>query len=142
LTSTGGWTNGSSRSIKENFRDIPDLLGKIERIPIQEWNFKPTPFDENHLETHVDQMRHEHTVRTDRHIGPTADDFYDQFPGVLAASRGSFVDPKGNVMGDKSLNLGISDVAGVALGGVKELIALVKQMRVEIDYLRAKVEAV
>lgn len=60
-TNGGAWTNGSSRTLKENFTDLnsQDVLGKILQLPITEWNYKTTP--------------------DSKFIGPMAEDFYTLF---------------------------------------------------------------
>jgi len=112
LSTTGSWTNGSSVTLKERFSDIDDVLDRIAKIPVREWNYRPS--DEAEFDdmagTHADHVKQ---VRAERHVGPVAEDFYAQFP---------------RVMGDENRNLAPADVAGVALGGVKALIERIEQL--------------
>jgi hypothetical protein len=94
LTAGGTWANGSSRQFKEDFRKLDriSLLGKISEIPVEIWNYKDSD---------------------EKHIGPMAEDFVDAFGvGAIRESDGQREDRY----------LAASDVAGVALAGVKELI--------------------
>lgn len=61
VTEGGTWTNGSSRSFKEDFQEMnPSLiLEKLMTIPIQKWQYKNT--NEGY------------------HLGPIAEDFYSAF---------------------------------------------------------------
>jgi hypothetical protein len=60
LTGGGVWTDGSSRSNKENFQMLSgaEILSKIQDMPVTRWEFKGTE---------------------ERHIGPVAEDFYRAF---------------------------------------------------------------
>jgi hypothetical protein len=60
LTGGGTWTNGSSRSFKEDFRVLKgtDVLDRINNMSIMSWSFKGTD---------------------EQHIGPVAEDFYSAF---------------------------------------------------------------
>src|SRR3989338_3636024 len=62
LSEGGSWVNVSSRDMKENVKelDLSDVLGKIDRLTVTEWNY---------------------TAESDsvRHIGPFAEDFYALF---------------------------------------------------------------
>jgi hypothetical protein len=57
-----GWSVISDVNMKENFRDLADndLLEKIARMPVREWNYKTQD-------------------ATIRHMGPTAQDFHAAF---------------------------------------------------------------
>lgn len=56
------WATVSDVNMKENFRDLDDddLLAKIARMPVREWNYKAQD-------------------RAIRHVGPTAQDFHAAF---------------------------------------------------------------
>ena len=58
----GSWTAISDQRKKENFRalDKEDVLQKVASLPITDWNYKAQP-------------------KTQRHIGPMAQDFYAAF---------------------------------------------------------------
>jgi len=108
LTAGGVWTNGSSRTFKENGRPATgqDLLDKIANLPVDHYNFI------NSNETH---------------IGPYAEDFVATFDvGVVRESDGKRDDQY----------LAASDVAGVALAGVKELLNSIDQLKEENSQLK------
>jgi hypothetical protein len=58
----GAWASVSDVNMKENFRDLlaDDVLAKIARMPIREWNYKAQD-------------------AAIRHVGPTAQDFHAAF---------------------------------------------------------------
>jgi uncharacterized coiled-coil protein SlyX len=58
---TSGWSNYSSRKLKENFRPLDGewLLEKIRDMSVTEWNYKATP--------------------EIKYIGPVAEEFWDAF---------------------------------------------------------------
>ncbi len=87
LSSGGAWTNASDRNLKENFIDIDnnDILDRISVLPIQRWNYK--------RET-ADIM----------HIGPVAQDFWEQFG-----------------LGGSNTSISTIDSSGIALVGVQAL---------------------
>jgi hypothetical protein len=59
---SGSWADLSDVNAKENFRDVDgeELLAKLARIPIREWNYKAQD-------------------QSIRHMGPTAQDFRAAF---------------------------------------------------------------
>ena len=77
LSSSGNWTNSSSRTVKENHQhvDSEEILDKIEKLSITEWNYK-----EN---------------EDARHIGPVAEDFYSIFNLGENDKSISTIDPSG-----------------------------------------------
>ena len=86
LSSTGVWTNSSSRELKENFRSVDngDILRRIGQLSIQKWNYKG--------DAGVS------------HIGPVAEDFYGTFGLGSDDKSVSTVDPSGVALaGIKSL---------------------------------------
>src|SRR3989338_4893361 len=62
LDAAGNWTNASGKGLKENFitLDPNDILNKINLLSIYEWNYKTQDSSK-------------------RHIGPMAEDFFNQF---------------------------------------------------------------
>jgi hypothetical protein len=109
LTSGGNWTNGSSRTFKENFQslDSQSLLTKISELPVEAWQYKDSD---------------------ERHIGPVSEDFVEAFDvGTL----------RNGTRDDKYLSPG--DVAGVALAGVKELIEENRELRQVIEELQQRI---
>jgi trimeric autotransporter adhesin len=109
LTSGGTWTNSSSRTFKENFTPFngPELLRKISALSVTTYNYKGT---------------------TEKHIGPVAEEFVGAFDtGVIRESDGKRDDQY----------LAGSDVAGVALAGVQELLKKIDQLEKRIAELEA-----
>jgi hypothetical protein len=108
LSSAGVWTNSSSRTFKENFTpfDGSELLRKISALSVTTYNYKNS---------------------TEKHIGPVAEEFVGAFDtGVIRESDGKRDDQY----------LAGSDVAGVALAGVKELLNLINQLKDENSQLK------
>jgi hypothetical protein len=103
LTFGGTWTNGSSRTFKENFErlDSRDLLAKISDLPVEAWQYKNSD---------------------ERHIGPVSEDFVQAFDVGTVRSDGS----------RDNHYLSSGDVAGVALAGVKELNQQEQELRKEV----------
>lgn len=110
LTTGGTWTDGSSRTLKQNFQPLgrQELLGKISSLPVEAWQYKNSD---------------------ERHIGPVSEDFVEAFDvGTVRNGRRD----------DKYLSPG--DVAGVALAGVKELAQQNQELRQIIEELRQRIE--
>lgn len=78
LTAGGVWTNASDKSLKENFKPVDGgaLLGKIDELPISQWNYK----------NESDEVTH---------IGPTAQDFKKVFGVGENDKTISTIDPSG-----------------------------------------------
>ncbi len=76
LTDGGAWTNGSSRTFKDNITPIEgkDILDKIEKLEIARWRYMETE---------------------EYHIGPFAEDFYQAFQTGLDDKHISTIDPSG-----------------------------------------------
>jgi trimeric autotransporter adhesin len=113
LTTGGVWTNGSSRTFKENFTPFNDseLLFKIANLSITTYNYKGT---------------------TEKHIGPVAEEFVGAFDtGVIRETDGKRDD----------MYLSSSDVAGVALAGVQELLKQNKELKTENENIKTKIAA-
>jgi hypothetical protein len=110
LSAGGVWTNGSSRTFKENFTpfDGTELLRKISNLSVTTWNYRNS---------------------TEKHVGPVAEEFVGAFDtGVIRES-----DSKRD---DQYLAAG--DVAGVALAGVQELTKQIEELKKEIAELKAQ----
>ncbi len=86
IHATGNVTEGSSRDIKSDFEDLDNqnILSGIKDLDIQEWSYNNSP--------------------DYRHIGPVAEDFYEQFG-----------------LGDSNKHISATNVAGVALVGIQAL---------------------
>jgi trimeric autotransporter adhesin len=103
----------SSRTTKENFLAVSgtDVLSRLRAIPVSTWNY----------------ISEGQNVR---HIGPMAEDFYQQFK-----------------LGTGNTSIGVQDLAGVSIAAVKALdertlelekrTAEVEKLRTEVDELRA-----
>jgi hypothetical protein len=107
LTNGGTWTDGSSRTFKENgeIMEKRQLLSKISGISIEVWNFKDSD---------------------ERHIGPYAEDFVAAFDvGTIRESDGQ----------RENQYLAASDVAGVALAGVQALLEKIERLEARIAEL-------
>ena len=106
LTAGGTWTSTSSKILKDRFVEL----------------------NKNDLLNKIEQLDIEswfYKGTQEKHIGPVAEDFYQAFgTGVL---------DEPNYLGK---SLAASDVAGVSLAAVKELIKEVKQLRNELDELK------
>ena len=110
LTAGGVWTNGSSRTFKENFHELGgnELLSRISGLPVGSWQFKDSD---------------------EKHIGPVAEDFVEAFDvGAIRESDGQ----------RENQYLAASDVAGVALAGVRALLDKIEQLEARIAELEAK----
>jgi len=85
VTATG-FNNVSSRSKKENFETIDksETLEKLSQLPVEKWNYKLAP--------------------DERHIGPMAEDFNQQFPGSKSKQH-----------------INLSDLSGVMLASIQQL---------------------
>lgn len=108
------WYNVSDKNLKENFARIKNesILDKVMELPIQYWNYK--------------------TDKMNRHIGPTAQDFYKVF-----------------ALGTNEKAISTIDESGVALAAIQELnrkteelVQIVKeQQQLIASLLQAKVES-
>jgi hypothetical protein len=105
------WSSVSDANMKENFRDLPgeDLLSKIAQMPVREWNYKAQG-------------------ASIRHMGPTAQDFYDAFG-----------------LGENRLRISTIDADGVALAAARALEARTRTndeaLAHENDVLKAEIGA-
>ncbi|HEY0050142.1 MAG TPA: tail fiber domain-containing protein, partial [Pyrinomonadaceae bacterium] len=83
----------SSRFTKENFLKVEgfDVLSRLRKIPVTSWNYI----------SEGQQVRH---------IGPMAEDFYEQFK-----------------LGTGNTSIGVQDLAGVSIAAVKELDAQLQE---------------
>jgi hypothetical protein len=111
LSPGGSWNSGSSREFKENFKALEpnELMTKINALEIASWNYKNSD---------------------EKHIGPMAEDFVAAFDvGAIRESDGQ----------RDNLYLAASDVAGVALAGVKELLRENRELRALISELEERI---
>jgi len=118
LTAGGIWTNGSSRTFKDrnNALDPQEVLRKIQSLPVEGWYYKGT---------------------SEYHIGPYAEDFHAAFgTGVLAFPEDGRPNP------EVSKYLAASDVAGVALLGIKALAEENIRLREENRLLQERITAI
>ncbi len=110
LSAGGTWTNASSKSLKDRFEEI----------------------NKNDLLSKIEQLDVKvwyYKETNERHIGPFAEDFYQAFgTGVL---------DEPTYLGK---SLAASDVAGVSLAAVKELIIRNKQQSELIEQLLKRIE--
>ena len=95
----------SSRFTKENFLKVEgnDVLSRLRLIPVSTWNY----ISEG---------------KTVRHIGPMAEDFYEQFK-----------------LGTGNTSIGVQDLAGVSIAAVKELDAQLQEKNAEIEKLKSEI---
>jgi len=124
LTTGGTWTNGSSRSFKERFVQYrpAEVLEKIRQLPVEGYFYKGTE---------------------EYHITPMAEDFYRLFGTgvheiIETDSTGQLV-RRPNPEVDKYL--AASDVAGVALLGVKALDERMSTLGPQSSALKQRLEA-
>jgi hypothetical protein len=99
----------SSRHTKENFKltSGEDVLTRLRKIPVSTWNYT----------SEGSQVRH---------IGPMAEDFYQEFG-----------------LGTGNTSIGVQDLAGVSLAAVKALderTATLQQRTAEVEQLRSEVQ--
>ncbi|MBN1213387.1 MAG: tail fiber domain-containing protein [candidate division Zixibacteria bacterium] len=111
LTAGGTWTNGSSRAFKENFRDLDGR--EVLRL-INEMPIQSWTYKDT----------------DEKHIGPVAEDFQAAFDIGTVDENGW----------RENKYLAASDVAGVALIGVKELYSIVQQIEIQSSKIE-KLEA-
>jgi len=59
LTNGGVWTNASDENLKENFIPVEqlDILDKISRLSITQWNYKGTNDEEKHIGPMAQQFK-------------------------------------------------------------------------------------
>jgi hypothetical protein len=124
LTTGGTWQNGSSRSFKERFVQYrpAEVLEKIRQLPVEGYFYKGTE---------------------EYHITPMAEDFYRLFGTgvheiIETDSTGQLV-RRPNPEVDKYL--AASDVAGVALLGVKALDERISTLGPQSSALEQRLEA-
>ncbi len=118
LTGGGVWTNASSRQFKENLEPLvaKDILARIAKVPVDAREYKGT---------------------SERHIGPCAEDFHEQFDVGDLKDDGTREDRY----------LAAGDVAGVALVGVQELsrqlrdkTERIEQLEIQLTQMQALIE--
>jgi hypothetical protein len=99
----------SSRYTKENFKltSGEDVLARLRKIPVSTWNYTSEG-------------------RQVRHMGPMAEDFYQEFG-----------------LGTGNTSIGVQDLAGVSLAAVKALdqrTTQLQQRTAEVEQLRSEVQ--
>jgi hypothetical protein len=107
LNITGVLTQGSSVTLKENIVPVSGemLLRAIARLPIYTWNYLTSP-------------------ATEKHLGPTAEDFHQMF-----------------ALGNNPKAIAPGDLAGVALGAIQALSQALTDKDRELDALRQRMSA-
>ena len=108
------WTNASDRDKKDNFQEIDgaELLEKIRRLPIYEWNYKS---EDGGI----------------RHIGPTGQDFYSIFGLGNDEKSISTIDPAGVALA------AIQELYNRTLE-LKELKEKILELQNKLDEMQAK----
>jgi hypothetical protein len=103
---SGAWAAVSDRNRKEHFRDEDGdaVLAKIAAMPIQSWNYKAQD-------------------ASIRHMGPTAQDFYEAFG-----------------LGESELTITTIDMDGVNLLAVQALEKRTAELRAENEGLRERLD--
>lgn len=113
---SGSWAFVSDIASKEGFRrvDAKDVLRRVAELPVSEWNY---------------------VGYSQRHVGPTAQDWHAAFP-----------------LNESEKTINTADMHGVSLAAIKGLFEELKERdktiaeltakSVEVDQLKAKLEAV
>ena len=94
----------SSKFTKENFTKEDSVLSRLRKIPVTSWNY-------------ISEGRQV------RHLGPMAEDFFEQFE-----------------LGTGNTSIGVQDLAGVSIAAVKELDDQLQQKNAEIEKLQSEVK--
>lgn len=94
----------SSRHTKENFAPAIGVLDRLRKIPVTTWNY----ISEG---------------KSVRHLGPMAEDFFNEFR-----------------LGTGNTSIGVQDLAGVSIAAVKELDDQLQQKNAEIERLQNEVK--
>lgn len=107
LIIAGTLTEGSSREIKQAIEpvDADTVLAKLEALPIAEWQYVK--------------------ARSQRHMGPMAEDFHAVFG-----------------LGPDDKHIAPKDLAGVALAAIKALKSENEQLKNENEAIRARLGAI
>ena len=101
LTAGGVWTNACSKSLKNLRARIhgKQVLDKLIALPIYDWTYTRQP--------------------SEKHVGPTAEDFYSAFG-----------------LGNSDKTLSALDVAGVAVAAIQQLSQEIVELKREIEKLK------
>ena len=107
---SGSWSSLSDRNLKENFEALDgfDVLERLSHIPITEWNYKAQG-------------------GAIRHVGPMAQDFYEEFR-----------------LGEDDRHISTVDSDGIAFVSIQTLYSIVKELKTKtqkIDELESRLEA-
>lgn len=118
------WSALSDVNTKENFRDLDggDVLAKLARMPIREWNYKSQ-------------------AAAIRHVGPTAQDFREAFGLGEDPLRISTIDADGIALaGVQALEARTREQHAGLVRDNSDLRQVVEQLRAEIATLRARLD--
>lgn len=104
VTYANSWSCSSDRNLKENFMvsDGRDLLARLDKTPIYFWNAKG--------------------ANQNKHLGPTAQDFYAAFH-----------------LGDSDTSISTIDLDGVALAAIQGLSQIVQEKNIQVADLESQV---
>ena len=105
LSTNGFWSDNSDRRLKENFTSIKprEILKSVASLPINSWSYKGN--------------------RTERHIGPVAQDFYSAFS-----------------VGSGDTHIAALDSSGIALAAIQGLNEIVADKDEKIRELEARLQ--
>lgn len=122
---SSGWVNYSSRDLKEHFRhlDGEEILGKIRKLAITEWNYKGTP--------------------EIKYIGPIAEEFWEAFHLNGEDNKGlNSISMDGvNMAGVQALEQRTSEMKADMAAQNAALRAEVETLKAELATLKAQMAA-
>lgn len=126
------WTSTSDERLKTDIEPLTGILEKIKRIRVVGFNMASLSVDRTTKKAVVDFDRPKRTMKNGtvikHEIGSIAQDWIADFPELV-------VEPKTD---DEYYGLNYERIGVVALGGVKELTALVEAKDAEIKALSAR----
>ena len=134
LAANGTWTNASDASLKTYEGTAHSIYGgtdgrvitnKLKTLSVGRFRYKNTPVGK------------ENDKNTERRISPTAQDFYNAF-GTGTENDGlgyTYTDKEGNEQKELA-QLAASDMAGVGLMAIKELIKRIEDLEAEVTALK------
>ncbi len=135
LAANGQWTNGSDAAIKTYEGTAHSIYGgtegrvitdKLKTLNVGRFRYKNTPVGK------------ENDKNTERHIGPTAQDFYSAFgTGTEKDSLGyEYTNSETGEQQRVIAQLAPGDVGGVSLMAIKELIKRIEDLEAEVLALK------